>query len=276
MELPRRELLPLAADSVVRLSVLLAAALLAAPAPLPGQRVETGFVDRSVIISGKAHRYQVYVPAGYSTSNERWPVILFLHGAGERGSDGLFQTQVGIASHIRRAPASYPAIVIFPQVPADSLWIGMPADMAIIALDQTVAEFRTDPDRVYLTGMSMGGHGTWNLAYKYPTRFAAIAPICGFLTHRLVPAARAIVPPDSGDAFVALARRIGKLPTWIFHGEADPVVPVEGSRQAFAALKAAGGNVRYTELLGVDHNAWDPTYGSQQFREWLFAQRRRP
>lgn len=243
--------------------------------PLEAQRVETGFLDRVVTLAGKTHRYQVYVPAEYAASDQRWPVILFLHGGGERGADGLFQTQVGIGTHIRRNASSYPAIVVFPQVPSDSLWVGTPADVAITALDQTLSEFRTDADRVYLTGMSMGGHGTWNLAYRYPTRFAAIAPICAFLEHRIVPAARAIVPSDSGNAYAALARRIGRLPTWIFHGEADPVVPVSGSRQAYEAIRAAGGDVRYTELLGVDHNAWDPAYGSQQFREWLFAQRRR-
>ena len=253
---------------------LLATAVLLVPTILAAQRVETGFLDRTAKLGTHTYRYQVFVPSGYPSSNERWPVILFLHGAGERGSDGLFQTQVGIATHIRRAPENYPAIVILPQVPKDSLWVGAPADAAIVALDQTLAEFRTDPDRVYLTGMSMGGQGTWNLAYKHPTRFAAIAPICGFLEHRLLPGARSIVPRDSGDAYAALARRLGRLPTWIFHGEADPVVPVNGSRRAFEALKAAGGNVRYTELLGVDHNAWDPAYGSQQFREWLFAQRR--
>jgi predicted peptidase len=253
----------------------LIAALLLSPGLALSQRIETGFLDRSVTLRGAQYRYQVFVPATYATSNQQWPVILFLHGAGERGSDGLFQTQVGIATHIRRAPSNYPAIVVLPQVPTDSLWVGTPADAAIAALDRTMSEFRADPDRVYLTGMSMGGHGTWNLAYKYPTRFAAIAPICGFLEHRLLPGARSIIPADSGEAFAALARRIGKLPTWIFHGEADPVVPVLGSRKAYEAIKAAGGDVRYTELLGVDHNAWDPAYGSQQFRDWLFAQRRR-
>jgi predicted peptidase len=230
---------------------LLATAVLLAPTILSAQRVETGFLDRTAKLGPHTYRYQVFVPSGYASSNQRWPVILFLHGAGERGADGLFQTQVGIATHIRRAPENYPAIVILPQVPKDSLWLGAPADAAIVALDQTLAEFRTDADRVYLTGMSMGGQGTWYLAYKHPARFAAIAPICGYLEHRFLPRERSIVPRDSGDAYAALARRLGRLPTWIFHGEVDPVVPVDGSRRAFEALKAAGGDVRYTELLGL-------------------------
>jgi predicted peptidase len=243
---------------------------------LPAQRTESGYLNRSVTLSGRAYPYQVYVPSGYASSTERWPVILFLHGAGERGSDGLFQTAIGLGSAIRRNASQYPAIVVFPQTPKDSVWIGTPADAAIAALDQTLAEFRTDADRVYLTGLSLGGNGTWNLAHKYPERFAAIAPVCAFVTpFARLPGSRRIVASDTGDAmFAALARRLARLPIWIIHGEIDPVVPVAESRRAFDALKAAGGNVRYTEIIGGDHNVWDLTYGSPQFQEWLFAQRR--
>jgi predicted peptidase len=242
-------------------------------APLLAQQPQTGFLDRSVVVAGATYRYQVYVPATYAGS-QRWPVILFLHGGGERGSDNLIQTQVGIATAIRKNVASYPAIVIFPQVPRDSIWTGVPGDVAIAALDRTLSEFSTDPDRVYLTGMSLGGNGTWYLAYRYPDRFAAIAPVCAFVTTR--PGLRGLtaVPPDAGEPFAALAKRLVRVPTWIFHGEVDPVVPVTESRQAAEALKAAGGNVRYTEFLGVDHFSWDQTYASKQFQEWLFAQRR--
>jgi predicted peptidase len=258
-----------------RLPRILIAMLLLAPAPLLAQRVDTGFLDRTVAVNGATYRYEVYVPSEYAGSTTRWPVILFLHGAGERGPDGLQQTNVGIASAIRGAPARYPAIVVMPQVPADSVWIGAPAQAAMAALDQTLAEFRTDPDRVYLTGLSLGGNGTWNLAYRSPERFAAIAPICAFVTPiPRLQGSRAIVPADSGEAFAALARRLGRLPTWIFHGEIDPVVAVGESRRAADALKAAGGNVRYTEFLGGGHNVWDGTYASPQFQEWLFAQRR--
>ena len=251
-------------------------AVLVAPAALAAQRVETGFLDRTVTVAGTPHRYQVYVPSGYAAAPaQRWPVILFLHGGGERGSDGLLQTAVGLPAAIRGGSARYPAIVVMPQVPADSLWLGTPAQVGMAALDQTLAEFRTDPDRVYLTGLSLGGNGTWNLAYHFPERFAAIVPICGFVTVRSqLRASRAIVPADSGDAFAAIARRLRRVPTWIVHGEIDPVVPVAESRRAADALRAAGGNVRYTELIGGGHNVWDATYASPQFQEWLFAQRR--
>src|SRR3981081_2488861 len=107
--------------------------LLLMPATVTAQRVETGFLDRTTTVSGAVHRYQVYVPAAYAASTQRWPVILFLHGAGERGADGLLQTNVGLPVAIRNAPAKYPAIVIIPQVPSDSLWLGGPARAAVAA-----------------------------------------------------------------------------------------------------------------------------------------------
>ncbi|MDH3497687.1 MAG: alpha/beta hydrolase-fold protein [Gemmatimonadota bacterium] len=251
------------------------ALLLLLAGPVAAQRVETGFLDRTVTMAGQRHRYQVYVPAEYSAATT-WPVILFLHGAGERGTDGLLQTSVGLAPAIRSAPDRYPAIVVMPQVPPDSLWSGTPAEVALIALRQTMDEFTVDPDRVYLTGLSMGGHGTWYLAYRNPDLFAAVVPICGWIPD--VPRFRGsvpVVPADSGPPLPALARRLARTPIWIFHGEMDPVVPVSGSREPAAALKAVSGDVRYTEFLGLGHNSWDATYGSDAFTRWLFAQRRR-
>lgn len=242
-------------------------------APVAAQRRETGFLDRVITAAGRTYRYQVYVPAAY-TASEAWPVILFLHGAGERGSDGLLQTTVGLAPAIRRDPARYPAVVVFPQAPADSQWVGVPAQMALAALRHTLAEYRTDPDRVYLTGLSMGGHGVWYVAYRHPELFAAAVPICGWVSGALDRGFDAVVPADSGAALPALARRLGRLPIWIFHGEVDPVVPVAASREPAAALQAVGAGVRYAELLGVNHNSWDAAYASPEFVGWLFAQRR--
>src|SRR5690606_27947035 len=139
------------------------AALLAAPVSgQSDQEVQTGFLDRVVTVAGRTYPYQVYVPREYAAAGERrFPVILFLHGAGERGDDGLAQTEVGLGPALRRHPSRYPAIVVFPQAPRDSAWTGRVAEAAMAALERTEAEFRTDPDRVYLTGISMGGHGTW-------------------------------------------------------------------------------------------------------------------
>lgn len=242
---------------------------------LNAQRVETGFLDRTVTVAGQSYRYQVYVPADYSTE-ARWPAILFLHGAGERGTDGLLQTTVGLGPAIRGAPKRFPAIVVLPQAPPDSQWVGAPAEMAFAALTRTMAEFQVDPGRVYLTGLSMGGHGTWYLAYRHPELFAAIAPICGWVPDLpRFPGSMPVVPPDSGAAIPALARRLAKTSIWIFHGEMDAVVPVSASREPAAALKAVSADARYTEYLGLNHNSWDATYASDEFTRWLFAQRRR-
>jgi len=263
--------------AAVAAAIAAIAALLAAPASgQSGQEVQTGFLDRTITVAGHTYPYQVYVPREYASDpGRRFPVILFLHGAGERGDDGLAQTAVGLGPALRRHPSRYPAIVVFPQAPRDSTWTGRVAEAAMAALERTEAEFRTDPDRVYLTGISMGGNGTWYLAYRHPERFAAIAPVCGFVTMRFGAGTAAVVPAEDGEPFAALARRLASVPTWIFHGEADPVVPVEQSRRAAEALEAAGAaDVRYSELPGVGHNAWDPAYASPGFADWLFAQRR--
>jgi predicted peptidase len=251
--------------------------LLLAPAATAAQaqsRIETGFLDRSVSLGGQIYKYQIFVPPAY-TPSQRWPVILFLHGAGERGSDGYIQTQVGLASAIRQNAARFPSIAVFPQATAESSWTGTLARVALVALDQTMREYQTDPSRVYLTGLSMGGNGTWYIAYRNPKRFAAIAPICSWVSPNIWKV-DPVVLADSGEHFSALARQLRQVPTWIFHGEIDPVVPVDESRKAFAALRAAGAPVQYTEVPGTGHNAWDPTYGSPRFWAWLFAQRRSP
>lgn len=219
--------------------------------------MKQGFLDRSVVIDGTAHRFQVYVPAGEPPAGH-WPVILFLHGSGESGTDGVRPAQVGLGPALRQHPQRYPAIVVFPQCPSQRSGNAVFARIALAALDQTLGEFNTDPARIYLTGLSMGGCAAWHLASLHPERFAALAVVCGWIA----------------DADKGLAQRLAHLPVWITHGDADKVVPVKASRHAFAALQAAGADVRYTELPGVDHNAWDPAYQSEPLPAWLFAQHR--
>jgi predicted peptidase len=237
---------------------------------------ETGFLNRVIAFGGREYRYQVYVPASYSAM-QQWPLIMFLHGSGECGTDGLLQTQVGLGSAIRQNAKRYPAIVVFPQAPVDSLWVGGPAGMAMAALNRTMHEFRVDSDRVYLTGLSIGGNGTWYLAYRHPSTFAAIVPVCGWIrpfpedwSKKFDP----VVPGDTTTPFATLAHKLGSLPVWIFHGEEDRSVPVEESRNAAAALQEEGTPVHFTELPGMGHNAWDAAYGSTKLVDWLFAQRR--
>jgi predicted peptidase len=225
-------------------------------------------------VEGVSHRYQVYVPADY-TRARRWPVILFLHGSGERGSDGILQTSIGLGEGIRRHAERWPAIVVFPQAPLDHRWHGRVAHLALATLDRTVREFSSDPDRVYLVGLSAGGNGVWNLAYRTPERFAALVVICGWV-QPTADRREAILPPDSGPPYPVIARRIGSLPVWIWHGDADSLVPVEESRRMAGALRAVGAAVAYTELPGVGHESWVQAFDSAELPRWLLARSRSP
>lgn len=129
------------------------------------------------------------------------------------------------------------------------------------SLEQTIAEFGADPERLYLAGVSMGGYGTWHLASEHPRKFAAIVSICGGS------------PLREGDRFASVARRVGQTPTWVFHGEADRIVPVSESRQMVEAIKAIKGNVRYSEYEGVGHNVWLNALGERELLPWLLMQR---
>lgn len=232
---------------------------------------ETGFLNRTVKVGATSYPYQVYVPSNW-TKTKKWPVILFLHGAGERGDDGLIQTEVGIGTAIRRHPDRVPAIVVMPQCAKNHWWLE--ADMqaqALKALDQTMKEFNGDQTRTYLTGLSMGGNGTWAIATANPGKFAAIAPICG--PARISPRYGVQVKPEdlSEERYKTYAAKIGKTPVWVFHGEADPVVPVTESRLMVEALKAAGGDVRYNEYPGVGHDSWNKAYAEPDLFTWLLS-----
>jgi predicted peptidase len=257
-----------------RLSLFLVLAM-ALSIPASAHRRETGFLDRTVTVNNIAYKYQVYVPDNWSP-NRKWPVILFLHGAVERGSDGLLQTQVGIATAIRKDRSRFRVLVVMPQCPSGHWWPERP--MQRIALEELAAsteEFKGDPKRTYLTGVSMGGYGSWYLASTYPGKFAAVVPICG----GIVPPANVLEAqpmlardsyPENAESYAEVAKRIGKTPVWIFHGDADNAVPVENSRRLYKALKAAGDDVRYTEYPGVGHDeAWERAYADPELLSWL-------
>ncbi len=232
---------------------------------------ETGFLDRSLEVGGQRADYVVYVPADYADRDD-WPVILFLHGAGERGDDGLVQSDVGLGRAIRQNPERWPAVVVFPQVPAEERWVGRMGSVAMAALDATGTEFNIDESRTYLTGLSMGGQGSWYLAYEHVDRWAAVVPICGFLGFEGTEWGG--FTPEGEDPVATTSERIASLPGWVFHGDADPVVPVDASRQVVAALESLGADVTYTELPGVGHNAWDLAYADETMIEWMFRQAR--
>ena len=248
-------------------------------APASARKPETGFLNRVVTVQGETYRYQVYVPPDYD-SHKKWPVIVFLHGAGERGDDGLLQTDVGLGHAIREHATNFPFVVVMPQCRKDKLWTqpDMQAQ-ALAALDQSSREFHADRNRVYLTGLSMGGYGTWDLAVKYPKRFAAYVVICGGLRGPdRFPELHVSLVDDAkiADPYAETARRIGKTPVWIFHGADDPAVPVEESRKMADALKAAGGSVEYTEYPGVGHQSWLKAYAEPDLVPWLLKQKLNP
>ena len=249
-------------------------------ARMKGHRMpETGFLDRVSTVGRSRRRYQVYIPPTW-TPRRRWPVILFLHGMGERGDDGLLQTQVGLGGAIRRQRKRFDRfVVVFPQCSKRVFfWHSRSAQgHAMAALERTIRQFNGDRDRVYLTGLSMGGYGTYNMAGRFPGTFAAAVAVCG-----------GVVPPshhpelrakmriaDGADPYADAARRIGKLPMWIFHGRRDDTVPVSESRRMAAALRAAGGKVRYTEFPKEGHGSWGPAYDHPPLLGWLLRQKRR-
>lgn len=260
----------------VLIGVLAMTATLGGCSTMPTQSASGVFVGRSVSVDDVAYRYQVFVPAR-NVRSDAAPTILFLHGTGERGSDGDKPTRVGLGPYIRAHADTFPAIAVFPQAPDGRDWNGIAAEIAFAALDAATEEFGGDRDRSYLTGLSMGGYGTWELALMQPPRFAALVPVCGGLT---APRAERdlVVTPLRGEADppAALAKRLQHLPVWIFHGAKDDMVPPRESREISAALKAIGADVRYTEFPEANHNSWDPAYSqTPELWPWLFAQRRK-
>ena len=250
--------------------LLLITALSATPAF--AHHSETGFLNRTIAVAGVEYRYQVYVPMDWN-KDKSWPVILFLHGAGERGDDGLLQTDVGLGQAIRKNSAAFPFIVVMPQCRKGKSWTQPDMqEQALAALDQSIKEFHGDRKRVYLSGLSMGGFGTWDLAAKYPGRFAAYVVICGGINPLPgFPEIAVTLAKEHkiADPYAETARLVGKTPVWIFHGDADPAVPVEESRKMKAALEAAHADIRYTEYSGVGHESWDRAYAEPDLVPWL-------
>ena len=235
-----------------------------------------GFLHRAVEVDGVSYKYQVYAPSHWNP-DKKWPVILFLHGAGKRGADGTRQTEEGLPEVVQQTP-DFPAVVVMPQC-RRSTWWGEPAMEAqtFKVLEQSMRELNGDPDRLYLTGLSMGGFGAWAFGYKFPEKFAALVPVCGGVMDRRFPApdwhpaARA---PE--DPYRETAAKISHIPVWAFHGDADRSVSVSESRKLHEALQSVGGNVKYTEYPGVGHNAWDRAYNEKELIPWLLSQRKRP
>jgi predicted peptidase len=234
------------------------------------------FLERSVTLSDHQYRYRVWLPAHY-TKLRHWPVILFLHGSGERGDDNLRQLSAGLAPALARFSDRYRAVILFPQCRDGQEWYGDMELQTLAALEQTIREFHGDRRRIYLTGVSMGGSGAWYLA-RHRRLFAAVAPICGEVARDPDDPFPVEPPPDlariagAPDPFGALAALIS-APVWAFHGTIDDQVPVTQSRRMVAALRRMGKDVNYTEYPGVSHDSWDLAYADPDLPRWLLQQR---
>lgn len=244
--------------------------------PAHAKKHETGFIDRTATIQGVQYKYQVYIPEDW-TPHRKWPVILFLHGSGERGDDGLLETDVGIGTAIRTDRSTFEAIVVMPQCVKNLWWILPPMDeLAMASLAEATKEFHGDPHRTYLTGLSMGGYGAWHLAQQHPRTFAALVVVCGGIrpsptAQKAIPALVRVTPPDSPQSYADAARRVGKTPVWIFHGSDDKIVPVTESQRMSDAMKQIGAEVHYTEFPGVGHASWNKAYDEPKLFPWMFS-----
>lgn len=196
--------------------------------------------------------YLVHLPPTYG-DGQVYPLILFLHGRGERGSDLELLKLYGLPKLLLNQP-DFPFIVVSPQCPTDQFW-QFQVEAVRVLLDEILATYAVDKTRVYLTGLSMGGAGTWLLACQYPQYFAAIAPICG-------------------EGYVGIVECLVNTPVWAFHGELDTVVLPEKSIQLVNRLKEHGGDARLTLYPDLAHNSGDAAYGTPELYEWLLQHRR--
>ncbi len=217
------------------------------------------FVTRDVKIAGERHRYAVWLPPGHA-SGKSWPAVLFLHGSGECGTDGLKPTHVGFGPALLAHPENWPFVVIFPQKPLDTEEWWEREALALSELDDAIKTFRVDASRVALAGMSQGGHGTWLIGARHPQRFRCLVPICGYGRAR------------------AVETRALSLPVWAFHGLRDDVVDPGDTKHCIAALiqqrrarSMDTTEVRMTLFAEANHDAWDPAFATPELPGWIAA-----
>jgi acetyl esterase/lipase len=235
--------------------------------PVPPQ--ETGFLNRSIELHGITYRFQVYLPEEWQRDDHKqWPMILFLHGRGERGSEGMWQTQIGLPEQLRDHPERWPFVIVMPQCPQGHYWTDpVSQELALSALDRETAEFHGDPDRTYLTGLSLGGYGAWELARLNPHRWAAVAIVAGGVFWSYAPERWKLSSILPGE----YARALGHTSLWLFHGTDDPVVAPRQSEMMYEAVRSAGGRVRLWLYQGMQHDCWTRAYNEPELPRWLLA-----
>lgn len=235
---------------------------------------ETGFLNRTITLRGAVYHFQVYLPEDWrSDDHKQWPIILFLHGRGERGSEGMWQTQIGLPEELRDHPERWPFIVVMPQCPQRHYWTEPEMlNLAMASLDQEAEEFHADPARTYLTGLSLGGYGAWELARTHSKRWAAIAIAASGVFWSYAPDRWR----EANSLPAEYARAVGRTPVWIFHGSMDPVVPPREDELMFEAFKAAGGHMRFWLYQGLAHDCWHKAFNEPELPRWLLAHRLDP
>ena len=217
--------------------------------------METGFLFREIGVGDRAYPYAIYVPRDYDAERS-WPLLVFLNGRGECGTDGVKHLAIGLGPAIMFHPDEWPFIVLFPQKPnPESEWEDH--DAAVMAMvERANSHYSIDASRCCLTGLSQGGHGTWTIGANHPEVWSALAPICGYGK-----------PAD-------LAESLKGTPIWCFHGDADEAVPVSESNEIVAAINEKGGRPKLTIYPGVGHNSWDRAYREEGLAAWLLSHRR--
>ena len=240
-----------------RLSLIALVVVAFVSTPIVAGEKKAGFLPRVHKDAAGESKYVLFVPHTY-TGEKEFPLILFLHGAGERGDDGEKPVKQGIGNAIKfkGGEEKFQFFVIFPQARTGGSWkAGEPdADRALAILDTVTKQYKIDPNRLYLTGLSMGGSGTWSVAAAHPNKWAAIAPICG-----------------RGDP--ETATKIKHIPCWAFCGDKDKSALVEANRTMIKALQAVGGMPRYSEYPHVGHNSWDSAYVTPELYTWFLGQK---
>ena len=226
-------------------------------------------INRTIEIEGQEYKWSIMIP---KSAERGGASLLFLHGAGECGTDGKKNLAVGLPAAIRKNPERWPFVVIVPQKPEMmSEWEDHePAVMAM--LKEAFKEGFIDTDRLAITGLSQGGHGTIMLASMHPKAFRAAAPVCAYVERRVSVEGERLqeIPANADDAAVIdAANKLAALPVWLFHGDIDSVVPSAESSALNEALETIDADTRYTELADTNHNAWDQAYANEELAAWF-------
>lgn len=230
------------------ISILLIGIMLSSSSFSQSEKQTVNKFEKEITLTLSAN-YLLYLPKDYNDSSKDFPLVLFLHRAGERGTD-IEKVKVHGLPKLINEGKEFPFIVVSPQCPDNIFWN---IDLLTALLDDMEANYQIDKNKIYVTGLSMGGHGTWELALQQPNRFAAIAPVCGWSSP-------------------AEACKIAHTPIWVFHGAKDVVVPVSASQQMVEKLKSCGSNVKLTIYPDANHDSWTETYNNEELYKWFLEQ----